>query len=82
MPSQNAPRNGIQTLTDVTRPRKRYGRSPEASRLRTARGYRITTHLWPDVFRELEKHCEEHSITLSGGAHDILRRYFNLKPLI
>lgn len=69
-------------MTEGAKPRKRYGRSPEASRLRTARGYRITVHLWPDVFRELEKHCDEQGLTFSGGAHDLLRRYFNLKPLI
>lgn len=71
-------------MTEATRPnqRKRYGRSPEAARLRTARGYRITSHLWPDAYRLLEKHCEEKGLTISGGAHDILRRYFNLHPLI
>lgn len=63
------------------RQRKRYGRSPEASRLRTARGYRITTHLWPDVFALLEKHCSDKGLTISGGTHDILRRHFNLEPL-
>lgn len=69
-------------MTEVARPRKRYGRTPAASRLRTARGYRITSHLWPDVFKLLEKHCDDQGLTISGGTHDLLRRYFNLNPLI
>ena len=30
----------------------------------------------------LEKHCDDNNLTLSGGAHDIIRRFFNLNPLI
>lgn len=82
MPGQNAPPNGLLTMTESIRPRKRYGRSVESSRLRTARGYRITTHLWPDVYQLLEQHCDGQGLTISGGAHDILRRYFHLNPLI
>ena len=69
-------------MTEVIKPRKRYGRSVEASKLRTERGYRITTHVWRDVYKHLEKHCDEKGLTISGGAHDILRRFFNLNPLI
>ena len=70
-------------MTEATRPsqRKRYGRSPEAARLRTARGFRITTHLWPDAMTLLEKHCSDHNLTISGGTHDIIRRFFDLEPL-
>lgn len=69
-------------MATSARQRKRYGRSPEAARLRTARGFRITTHLWRDAYTLLEKHCDDNGLTISGGAHDILRRYFNLNPLI
>lgn len=70
-------------MTETTRPnqRKRYGRSAEAARMRTARGYRITTHLWPDVFKLLEQDSEAKGLTISGNTHDILRRHFNLTPL-
>lgn len=83
MPIPMLPRNGSLTMTEVEKQsRKRYGRSPEASRLRTARGFRITTHLWPDAMTLLEKHCSDHNLTISGGTHDIIRRYFNLNSLI
>lgn len=77
-------RNGSLTMTKTTSPKqpKRYGRSPEARRLRTARGFRITAHLWPDAMTQLEKHCHDHNLTISGGTHDILRRFFDLNPLI
>ncbi|MCP9819836.1 hypothetical protein KBZ18_10060 [Synechococcus sp. Cruz-9H2] len=49
---------------------RRYGRRTHA--------HKVGVHLWPDVFQRLEKHAEQQQLTLSGAAHDCLRRFFKL----
>lgn len=66
--------------------RKRLGRSPDAHQLRQslfngAGSKRIGTHVWPDVYELLAKDAAAHGLTVSGMAHQVFRRYYNLPPI-
>lgn len=72
--------------TNTQHNRRRYGRTPEAHKLRastvgTQPSQRVGIHLWPDAYERLAADAESHGLTLSGMGHHIIRTFYSLPPL-
>lgn len=73
-------------MTNSQHQRRRYGRTPEAHKLRASTvgdqpSQRVGIHLWPDAYQLLEADAAKHGLTLSGWGHHIIRTYYSLPPL-